>query len=75
MVSSSGRMPKYKIGDRVKINVGGPDMVIYQVIDYGSEGFIGNYKCQWFAGKKLDNGIFQEDSLVSVFEEKTNHDG
>lgn len=74
MVSSSGRMPKYKIGDRVKINVGGPDMVIYQVNDSGIEGFKGNYKCQWFAGKKLDNGIFQEDSLVSVSEEKTNHD-
>jgi uncharacterized protein YodC (DUF2158 family) len=28
--------------------------------------FTGEYKCQWFSGKKLDNGIFPEESLTST---------
>ncbi|WP_140132044.1 DUF2158 domain-containing protein, partial [Vibrio parahaemolyticus] len=27
------------------------------------------YRCQWFAGKKLDNGIFPHDSLIKVEQE------
>ena len=25
-----------------------------------------NYTCQWFAGKKLESGHFEEDSLQSL---------
>ena len=28
--------------------------------------FTGLYQCQWFAGKKLDSGEFQEASLILV---------
>ncbi|WP_369920369.1 YodC family protein [Marinomonas polaris] len=62
---------KYNIGDIVKIKSGGPDMTINKVsINVSTEEFTGNYHCQWFAGKKLDTGIFPEDSLVPVTEEE-----
>lgn len=65
---SEERKPKYKVGDVVKLNAGGPEMSIYKVDpDYlSSKRFYGTYGCQWFAGKKLDNGIFPEESLVLV---------
>lgn len=28
--------------------------------------FTGSYRCQWFAGKKLEDGIFPGDSLELV---------
>jgi len=28
--------------------------------------FNGHYSCQWFAGKKLDRGVFSEESLVAA---------
>ena len=59
---------KYSIGDVVKLNAGGPDMT---VLGFGSRGlrggdFEGTYKCQWFAGKKLEFGVFAEESLLEV---------
>lgn len=64
------RIPKFKIGDKVKLNVGGPDMAVHSIIEerIGSEAFSGNYRCQWFAGKKSDKDIFPEESLVGVVE-------
>lgn len=62
---SEERIPKYKIGDKVILNVGGPVMAIESPIEhYKTKEFEGVYYCQWFAGKKLENGKFPEDSLV-----------
>lgn len=70
---SEERQPKYKVGDKVKLNVGGPDMAIQKIIISKSyhtdeEFFSGKYDCQWFAGKKLDSGTFPEESLIQVIE-------
>ena len=53
---------KYKIGDIVKLKSGGPEMTVQILPDNRHS----NYRCQWFAGKKLESGIFQEDSLEAV---------
>lgn len=62
------RKPKYQIGDVVKLNAGGPEMAVHKFDpDYlKSNIFRGTYGCQWFAGKKLDNGVFPEENLVLV---------
>lgn len=54
----------YNIGDQVVIKSGGPAMTIEKAIKDSPFGsFTGKYKCQWFAGKKLDTGTFPEESL------------
>ena len=58
--------PKYKIGDKVKLNSGGPVMSVQSLSTNRNDEFTGTYKCQWFAGKKLDNGLFPEESLESA---------
>lgn len=70
---SEKRKPKYKIGDKVKLNVGGPDMAIDRILmskklPGDHECFSGKYNCQWFAGKKLDSGNFPEESLIEIIE-------
>lgn len=68
------RKPKYKVGDKVKLNVGGPDMAVLRInIDHRTDNFSGHYSCQWFAGKKLDEGKFVEESLIPV--ENNTNDG
>ena len=66
---NSIRKPKFKIGDIVYLVTGSPSMAVAEpLLEYkNGEGYIfqGNYKCQWFAGKKLDNGTFPEESLTS----------
>lgn len=62
-------MPKqvaFKIGDIVKLKSGGPNMAVERNV--GSEGL--RVECQWFAGKKLESGIFPGDSLEPVEAEK-----
>ncbi|MES2415748.1 MAG: DUF2158 domain-containing protein [Pseudomonadota bacterium] len=54
--------PKFKIGDTVSLNSGGPVMSVKLVPEANS----GSYTCQWFAGKKLDQGLFKEGQLVSA---------
>ncbi|OZY84958.1 DUF2158 domain-containing protein [Cellvibrio mixtus] len=62
---------KFNLGDIVKLKSGGPDMTVNEVvIGYSSKEFTGNYHCQWFAGKKLDAGLFPEESLVAVNSDK-----
>ncbi|MGH1498208.1 DUF2158 domain-containing protein [Yersinia proxima] len=65
---NSIRKPKFKIGDIVYLVTGSPSMSVAEpLIEFKSGdgyAFRGNYKCQWFAGKKLDHGIFPEDSLT-----------
>lgn len=57
---------KFEVGQVVKLKSGGPDMTIQ---DFYTEKFSGKYRCQWFAGKKLENGVFPEQSLELVNDE------
>jgi uncharacterized protein YodC (DUF2158 family) len=65
---SDGLVAQYQVGDIVKLSAGGPEMAIKETHPGypGSKQFFGTYRCQWFAGKKLDKGDFPEDSLILV---------
>ncbi|MEN4889195.1 YodC family protein [Erwinia billingiae] len=63
--AEAGRTPKYKIGDIVFLVTGGPSMSVSDVNEWRDE-FSGTYRCQWFAGKKLDSGAFPEESLTQT---------
>lgn len=66
---------KYSVGDVVKLNAGGPDMSVSKVIEgFGSKEFEHSYKCQWFAGKKLESGVFEEASLIKSNPEVDSND-
>lgn len=52
---------EFKVGDEVYLKVGGPKMVVDKVTEYRGDVTI---RCQWFAGKKLDHGVFQPEALV-----------
>lgn len=69
-MSSGARKPKFKIGDIVYLVTGGPSMSIEEpLIEFKSgdgNAFRGKYKCQWFAGKKLEHGNFPEESLTAT---------
>ncbi|MCC8628870.1 YodC family protein [Xanthomonas vesicatoria] len=56
---------KYSVGEIVKLRSGGPDMTVQEVPVAGSQ-HKNHYRCQWFAGKKLESGSFQEESLELV---------
>ena len=58
--------PIYQVGDIVKLKSNGPDMTVKEVMTKLNDEFSGNYRCQWFAGKKLDNGVFPQESLLKV---------
>lgn len=45
-------------GDTVQLKSGGPIMTVHNITE--SDGSI---YCQWFAGKKLENGYFPSGSL------------
>lgn len=57
---------KYVVGDIVTLNAGGPDMSISMINRDIRDEFKGSYRCQWFAGKKLESGTFDEASLLKV---------
>ncbi|WP_110709872.1 DUF2158 domain-containing protein [Salinicola sp. CR57] len=59
----------YSVGDIVKLKSGGPHMTVRELTTNLDRQYTGSYKCQWFAGKKLDTGVFPHDSLVKVEEE------
>ncbi len=65
-----GNEPKFDTGSKVQLNAGGPVMSVFSVernfISTGQYEFSGFYKCQWFAGKKLEEGRFREPSLIEV---------
>lgn len=64
---SNTRQPIYNIGDKVKLNVDGPNMSIKAILGLDTSGnFNGSYRCQWFAGKKLEWGDFSEESLEVI---------
>ena len=57
----------FEVGQIVKLKSGGPEMTINQVIiNASTKKPSGSYRCQWFAGKKLDSGVFPLKSLVEV---------
>ena len=49
---------EFKIGDVVKLKSGGPTMTVNNIEENGE------IYCQWFAGKKLEEGQFSSDSLI-----------
>lgn len=56
---------EFEVGTIVKLKSGGPDMTVQREVKIGSnhDTF---YRCQWFAGKKLESGDFPPDSLELV---------
>lgn len=56
----------FSVGDLVKLKSGGPVMAIKEVLSGPNRG---SYRAQWFAGKKLDSGVFPTESLILVTEE------
>ncbi|WP_368763562.1 YodC family protein [Klebsiella variicola] len=56
-------MSKYQIGDKVKLKSGVPVMTVHQVNVHNPIQYRGNLRCQWFAGKKLEEGYFPDESL------------
>jgi uncharacterized protein YodC (DUF2158 family) len=52
----------FKIGDIVQLKSGGPEMTVETAPDIGQN----YYCCQWFAGKKLESGVFPSDSLQAA---------
>lgn len=54
---------KFKTGDIVRLKSGGPEMTVKEFRDRPQ---LRDYTCQWFAGKKLESGHFEEDSLEFV---------
>ena len=56
------KAPQFDVGTIVKLKSGGPDMTIKGVTNTAGT----SVGCQWFAGKKLENGIFPVDSLELV---------
>ena len=54
----------FRVGQIVRLKSGGPNMAI-RVEHQNTTGDI-FYSCQWFAGKKLEDGRFPVDSLEFV---------
>lgn len=55
---------KFEVGDIVRLKSGGPDMTVQGMCDFVNHD--DEYQCQWFAGKKLEQGHFPAESLVRV---------
>lgn len=53
---------KFPVGTTVRLKAGGPDMSVKSVPSQLSS----HYVCQWFAGKKLEQGTFAEETLETV---------
>ncbi|MBJ9570644.1 YodC family protein [Citrobacter braakii] len=59
-------MSKYNRGDKVRLKSGGPVMTVHEVGVTFPRQYAGNLRCQWFAGKKLEEGFFPDESLEDV---------
>lgn len=58
---------KFKSGDIVRLKSAGPEMTVKEERkDFSTKIPLGLYECQWFAGKKLEAGVFPEDSLETA---------
>lgn len=58
--------PLFAAGDKVRLNIGGPIMVVKNL--HSLSGSV--LTCQWFVGKKLEEGTFASQSLVRVTDEE-----
>jgi uncharacterized protein YodC (DUF2158 family) len=54
------RMENLIIGDTVQLKSGGPIMTL------GNEMAAGGWKCQWFSGTELKEGLFRLEQLKKV---------
>lgn len=55
---------KFKPGEKVVLKSGGPVMTVHSFeTNQAPIGYRNSYRCQWFAGKKLESGFFAEESL------------
>jgi uncharacterized protein YodC (DUF2158 family) len=52
--------PLFAVGATVSLKAGGPVMTVHLAPD----GPAKSYTCQWFAGKKLDRGLFKVEELL-----------
>jgi uncharacterized protein YodC (DUF2158 family) len=52
----------FAVGDIVKLKSGGPEMTVRAIPTEHTKQYI----CQWFAGKKLEQGTFPADSLEQI---------
>ena len=64
-------MSKYKVGDVVKLNSGGPNVTVHAVGPKSSnDGFVwlkeGEVQVQWFDEKQMKDAIFTENELHPV---------
>jgi uncharacterized protein YodC (DUF2158 family) len=58
----------FVVGDIVKLKSGGPPMTVKEVFEPDADDILRRkntyeYRCQWFAGSKLQDGIFTEEGL------------
>lgn len=60
------KTPSITKGSLVKLTAGGPTMAVNEVISNYKNEPTGSYRCQWFAGKKLEAGVFPGESLELV---------
>jgi len=54
---------KFQIGSIVELKSGGPKMTVAGIDTRFTVPKPDVYKCQWFGGKKLEDGYFPEESL------------
>jgi uncharacterized protein YodC (DUF2158 family) len=59
----------FEVGKIVTLKSGGPEMTINKVMENYEGDSTRLYRCQWFAGKKLDSGDFPSESLIEVISE------
>jgi uncharacterized protein YodC (DUF2158 family) len=52
---------KWNKGDLVQLKSSGPVMTVQDELSTGDD-----YRCQWFAGKKLESGVFPTESLQAA---------
>lgn len=58
----------FAVGQIVKLKSGGPEMTVERVFPPSeiNDDPTKTYRCAWFAGKKLEHGIFPPAALVTV---------
>ncbi|EHN8758651.1 YodC family protein [Klebsiella oxytoca] len=59
-------MSNYNVGDKVRLKSGGPVMTVHELDVRHPPIYRGNMRCQWFAGKKLEEGYFPDESLEAI---------
>lgn len=59
---------EFAIGDLVTLKSGGPIMTVNSPRK-NNAGYVIGYNCQWFAGKKLEQGPFPTESLEPATKE------